>query len=893
MRANVIHSDSNLLKKAPHRASDPGGGAESALSPLNGDVTLMNSEQSAREARALAEIVQRINQSLELDRVFALIVRHAAELLHARGARLGLVEEGSMITAATHGDPGDLAVTESQAFGNISPTGEHPVWERLRDAPDAGNVVAVPCIANGLVIGAISVFDVPERRFDSHDEELLLALANHPAIAIDNARLYRQSVRAMEHASILASSARSLAMHLTPEEIYADIERICKTSLDADGLALYQTGPSESKRVHAALSSGLGSNLALHAVPRFWDVTSGEVMLSGVPLFLQSIEAVRDDSMKQLLRADGVRSLAFIPLGVEGRLQGLLVLRYLTPQLFDADQRTLLIDFGGHCALALRNALLLERVEQRARRLAAVAKVQQAISAAVSLADVYAESYRAVASIVDAPCFVLMRYDEQRDTLIPEYIVRNGVVGRPDGESCVPLGRSASPDDSLVAAFRSGEPNVTTITDAQREKYAHDPGMSAMLNAPIVNGDQVLGVLQAQSNNTEAYSHDAVDIVMLIARQAGTAIARAHATVAERDANERARALAVALEAMDQPVLIRSRDEIVLYANGAALREYGYTREELIGLPSHVLTVLPSVRAHDHTRELHREDLATSGSWSGELLLQRKNGSEFPAWLSINNIVNDDGEIIASVVSTRDMTEERRVAEQLRQSEKLVALGELVAGVAHEVNNPLTGISAFAQLLMEERLTPDQLEAAQMIKREADRAVSVIRDLLTFARKTGPRSVPIDMNALIEQTMRLRTYGLRTAGIEMRQELDPSLPRVRGDDRQLQQVLLNLVVNAEHAVANCSRRIITLRTSAAAGRVVVEVSDTGSGMSVEVQKRIFEPFFTTKPEGAGTGLGLSVSFGIVQTHGGMLTVHTAPGAGATFRLTLPIEESSA
>ena len=586
-------------------------------------------------------------------------------------------------------------------------------------------------------------------------------------------------------------------------------------------------------------------------------------------------------------------SLAFIPLGVEGRLQGLLVLRYLTPQAFDADQRTLLIDFGGHCALALRNALLLERVEQRARRLTAVAMVQQAISAAVSLPNVYAESYRAVASIVDAPCFVLMRHDHLRDMLVPEYVVQNGRTCKPDGEASVALGRETTPDDSLVTAYRCGQPNVATISaEAQRANPAQLPAMSVVLSAPIVNGEQVLGVLQAQSNNPEAYDQEVVEIVMLIARQTGTAIARAQATTAERAANERARALAVALEAMDQPVLIRSRDEIVLYANGAALREYGYTREELIGLPSHVLTVLPTVRAHDHTREVPREDLAASGSWSGELLLQRKNGSEFPAWLSINNIVNDEGEITASVVSARDMTEERRVAEQLRQSEKLVALGELVAGVAHEVNNPLTGISAFAQLLQEERLTPDQLEAAQMIKREADRAVSVIRDLLTFARKTGPRSVPIDMNTLIEQTMRLRTYGLRTAGIEMRQDLDASLPRVRGDDRQLQQVLLNLVVNAEHAVANCPRRIVTLRTSAAAGRVVVEVSDTGQGMSVEVQKRIFEPFFTTKPEGAGTGLGLSVSFGIVQTHGGMLTVHSAPGAGATFRLTLPIDETS-
>ena len=856
------------------------------------EVALTNPEQSAREARALAEIVQRINQSLELDRVFALIVRHAAELLHARGARLGLVEDGSMVIAATHGDPGDLAVTTADAFGSISSSGAHPLWQRRRDAPEAGNIVAVPCLANGLVIGAISVFDVPQRRFDSHDEELLLALANHAAIAIDNARLYRQSVRAMEHASILASSARSLAMHVTPDEIYADIERICNTSLDADGLTLYQAASTHGI-VHSAVSSGPGCKVAALALPKFWDITGGEVMLSGVPLFLQNLDLIMDDSLRAVVFDAGIRSMAFIPLGVEGRLQGLLVLRYVTPQTFDEDQRTLLIDFGGHCALALRNALLLERVEQRAQRLAAVAKVQQAISAAVSLADVYAESYRAVASIVDAPCFVLMRHDAHRDVLVPEYVVKNGIEGSPNSTTSIPIAHGSLSDNSLVAAFQSGEPNVATIADGHDSAQAMPAGMAVVLSAPIVNGEQVLGVLQAQSLRPDAYDKEVVDIVMLIARQAGTAIARAQATAAERAANERARTLAVALEAMDQPVLIRSRDEIVLYANGAALREYGYTREELIGLPSHVLTVLPTVRAHDHTREAPREDLAASGSWSGELLLQRKNGSEFPAWLSINNIVNDEGEITASVISTRDMTEERRVAEQLRQSEKLVALGELVAGVAHEVNNPLTGISAFAQLLQEERLTPDQLEAAQMIKREADRAVSVIRDLLTFARKTGPRSVPIDMNTLIEQTMRLRTYGLRTAGIEMRQELAPALPRVRGDDRQLQQVLLNLVVNAEHALANCPVRIITLRTSVAGRRVIVEVSDTGQGMSVEVQKRIFEPFFTTKAEGSGTGLGLSVSFGIVQTHGGTLTVHSAPGAGATFRLTLPIDETPA
>jgi signal transduction histidine kinase len=245
--------------------------------------------------------------------------------------------------------------------------------------------------------------------------------------------------------------------------------------------------------------------------------------------------------------------------------------------------------------------------------------------------------------------------------------------------------------------------------------------------------------------------------------------------------------------------------------------------------------------------------------------------------------------IALALHSIRMRDEERRLAEQIRQSEKLAALGELVAGVAHEVNNPLAGISAFAQLLQEDTLTAEQREAVQMIKREADRAVAVIRDLLTFARKSGPRYVAVDMNALIEQTLRLRQYGLRTAGVEVELRLEPKLRPLHGDDRQLQQVLLNLIVNAEHAMTQSPRRTLRLRTVNDGPRVVIEVSDSGVGMPPELQARIFEPFFTTKGEGKGTGLGLSVSYGIVHTHGGTLEVESAPGGGSTFRIILPAD----
>jgi signal transduction histidine kinase len=156
--------------------------------------------------------------------------------------------------------------------------------------------------------------------------------------------------------------------------------------------------------------------------------------------------------------------------------------------------------------------------------------------------------------------------------------------------------------------------------------------------------------------------------------------------------------------------------------------------------------------------------------------------------------------------------------------------------------------------------------------------------------------VPIDLNALVHQTLRLRAYSLQSTGVEVRTELASQLPTILGDDQKLQQVLLNLVVNAEYAMQRSETRVLTIRTLRRdAGRdvqVVLEVIDTGVGMAGDVSKHVFEPFFTTKPAGVGTGLGLSVSYGIIQAHGGTITVASAPGAGATFTATLPMRSPS-
>jgi two-component system NtrC family sensor kinase len=245
----------------------------------------------------------------------------------------------------------------------------------------------------------------------------------------------------------------------------------------------------------------------------------------------------------------------------------------------------------------------------------------------------------------------------------------------------------------------------------------------------------------------------------------------------------------------------------------------------------------------------------------------------------------------------RDMTGEREMRARLMETERLAAVGELVAGVAHEVNNPLSSISAFAQLLQRDSdLSLAQRESIDVIRAETARASQVVRDLLAFARRSAPQREPLDLNQLLERTLRLRNYELRSNNVQLSLALSPSLPAVIADARQLQQVVLNLVTNAIQAMAGDGGGTLLVMTRADGSRVVLEVNDSGPGIPAALRARVFEPFFTTKPEGEGTGLGLSVSYGIITAHGGTIALAepTDGATGARFVVSLPgIDERAA
>ncbi|HLB10559.1 MAG TPA: ATP-binding protein [Gemmatimonadaceae bacterium] len=257
-------------------------------------------------------------------------------------------------------------------------------------------------------------------------------------------------------------------------------------------------------------------------------------------------------------------------------------------------------------------------------------------------------------------------------------------------------------------------------------------------------------------------------------------------------------------------------------------------------------------------------------------------------------IVEHDGRVTGALCIVRDVTEERRFADELRQREKLAAVGQLVSGVAHELNNPLAGISAFAQLLDGAGpLNAEQRDAVETIQMEAKRAAKIVSSLLLFSRQRQPERSNVDLNRVLSDTLALRRFVLTTEHIEVITELEPELPHTWADPFQLQQVLLNLLVNAEHALrGRKGKRRLILRTRRRGNRIVASVIDNGPGISEEVRSRIFEPFFTTKPVGEGSGLGLAISHGIVRQHSGVLRAQSTPGEGAAFEVDLPILSES-
>ena len=248
------------------------------------------------------------------------------------------------------------------------------------------------------------------------------------------------------------------------------------------------------------------------------------------------------------------------------------------------------------------------------------------------------------------------------------------------------------------------------------------------------------------------------------------------------------------------------------------------------------------------------------------------------------------GKVVATQGFFRDVTERKKMEEHLLVADRLASIGELASGIAHELNNPLTGVIGFSELLMEKNVANEVKEDIAIIHHEAVRAAEVVKNLLTFARKHVPSKQPTNINSIIASVLGLRAYENKVNNIKVITRFEPNLPMIIADGFQLQQVFINVIINAEYAMEEANKGgVLTITTKKEGNIIYISFADNGAGISEKNMKHIFDPFFTTKDVGRGTGLGLSICHGIVTGHGGKIYARSEPGKGATFIVELPVK----
>ena len=345
--------------------------------------------------------------------------------------------------------------------------------------------------------------------------------------------------------------------------------------------------------------------------------------------------------------------------------------------------------------------------------------------------------------------------------------------------------------------------------------------------------------------------------------------------------------LANVLESSDSAIMVIDRDEKIISWNEGAQKIFGYSADEVLGMDSSLL--LPANKKyHD---ELHKikEDIKKFGSIKiNETERKTKDNELRNVQLNITNLPGSNGESSGRTVIIKDITELKKLKEQVDQSEKLAVIGQLAAGIAHEIGNPLASISSLVQILQRKSKDEFVAENLSIIKENIDRITRIVRELVDFSRPPTYEKVIIQITDIIKTAIGIVKYDKRVKNVKFLTDLVDDLPKINVVPDQLLQVFVNILINALDAIAG--NGTIKVRSFSNNEFIYVEIIDDGCGMEKETINKIFDPFYTTKEVGKGTGLGLSVSYGIIKKFHGDIIVESEINKGSKFTVKLPVSE---
>ena len=652
----------------------------------------------------------------------------------------------------------------------------------------------------------------------------------------------------------------------------------------------------ESEAKLRAVAESAASAIYIHNGARFLYVNPATVAMSGYTR--EELMAMRPAELAHPFERSKLeqRTRARLAGSEEhGRYEFKVVTRHGEERWLDATNSRLIFD--GQPAIACTAIDITER--KRAETLqSALYRIADVTSSAEQLPEFYAKIHAIVGELVYARNFYIALYDAPTQTITFPYAVDEADVF-PSPATPVPIGRGLTEyvlrtGQSILAA-----PDVFDELIAAGEVESVGAPSVDWMGVPLKKGQQTFGVLALQSYTEHVrFRPNDLDLLTFVSQHVASAIEHKRNEEALRRSEARYRSL---VQSAVYGIFRSSIDDRFLDVNPALVSMLGYdSAEQLVGV-----TLGEEVYADPADRErLVQLCLRTGRLESEEVRWRRRDGALITVRLSGRPVLNERGEAEGFEIIAEDVTEHRQLEEQLRQSQKMEAVGRLAGGVAHDFNNLLTVIKGYSELMVDELPAKDPMrEEVEEIRKAADRAASLTRQLLAFSRQQVMAPKVLDLNTVVENMDKL-LRRLLGEDVELHTVLDRHLGAVKADPGQIEQVLMNLAVNARDAMPRGGKLTIETRNASldelyarehatvkAGNYALVAVSDTGIGMDPLTCTKVFEPFFTTKEQGKGTGLGLSTVYGIIKQSGGYIWVYSELGIGTTFKVYLPLVDA--
>jgi len=585
--------------------------------------------------------------------------------------------------------------------------------------------------------------------------------------------------------------------------------------------------------------------------------------------------------LAEALIQEGFRFFALYPVRSCDGVIGNIGLACRKPRILSRAQEEFIGTVAEMVGIAVVNARLLDQSNKFSEDLIALQELNKIISQSFNLEDIIRRIVIEGKRLAKTSQCHLFLLDDQRQ----------GIVGSASTQAGNLDIRSVNLrlSDASTAITALVERRVIAIEDIPGAEPAGSEFMQALgwraaVFAPLLTKEQAIGVLVCSDDSRQRrFTEEEILRAETLAHQAAIALENARLFQAVSRSQKE---WETTFDAMQDCVSVHDTTGKVIRANVALARRLKTIPQKVIG---RYCSELYNPAESDSAPCRHMHPLKSETLLVEEVTLPLMGGV---FQISVSPWYDKNNRLVGSIHVAKDISNEKLLQQQLIQSEKLSAIGELISGIAHELNNPLTGVMGYSQLLQLRNDLDDRAkENLLKINNLALRCQRIVQNLLSFARKQKPERTLSDINEILEKTVELRSYEFQVNNIDIHRELDRNLPKTIADAHQLQQVFLNVLTNAEQAMLEANGQgnlSIRTRHDLQKRRVIVEIADDGPGIPENYLTRIFDPFFTTKEVGKGTGLGLSLSYGIIKEHDGNIYARSRPGHGSTFIIELPI-----